>query len=195
MATLWISRRECEEGTLPCRCLKCGRRATGFVEQDFFGTLFWTSPVSFLISLLGGWESARLHVPICETHRDYWHNRRLILGAAFLAGLLCCGLAVIAWFLVQSGAGAAFAPGDWLTAVMLFVSSLVTIGLFLIPFGYAGIRALEVHEDSIWLTNVHPDAVHQGDVDAPLGDLLHDGTLSKFDPNRPRWLDRTRRQE
>src|SRR5262249_46465685 len=192
MATLWISRRDCEEGTLPKLCLKCGQPATGNVEQDFFGTLLWSSPFSFLISLMGGWESVRLRAPMCVRHRQYWHRRRLVLSAAYLAGVLCCGLVIGAWRLVRIGAGAPPPPGQALTVLFLAPSFLVADILFILVYGPTGIRALEVHEDGVRLTNVHVDAVHQGDEDSPLGQLLYDGTLSKFQPDRPSWHDKTR---
>src|SRR5262249_4571743 len=88
MATLSISRRDCEEGTLPKVCLKCGQQATGFVEQDFFGTLLWTPRLSFLIWRRGGWESPRLGVPFGGPHRHYWRNRRLMISATSVAGVL-----------------------------------------------------------------------------------------------------------
>jgi hypothetical protein len=190
MATLWISRRDCEEGALPCRCLKCGQKATGFVEQDFFGTQLWTSPVSFLISLMGGWESVRLRVPMCESHRHHWRNRRLMLCGLSIACVVGGGVVFAVCLLLSDDVV------RLLGNAMLVISLLVCFGagifMLLLADGRASIRALEVHEDGVRLTNVHPDAVHQGDKDAPLGQLLHDGTLSKFDPERPRWLDRTR---
>lgn len=82
MATVWLAREDCEAGTLPPLCLRCGRPATDLVERDFSGVLGW---VDLDLGWLGcGWRP-KLRAPMCRRHRGHWRNRRLALWGILLA--------------------------------------------------------------------------------------------------------------
>src|SRR4051794_14988541 len=96
MTTVWLCRRDCEEGRLPRLCLRCGHPTARLVKTNFFGTLLWHQPVTVLLAAIWGWESAVARVPLCDRDRHHWRDRRLILfgsfvgaPAAYAAALVC----------------------------------------------------------------------------------------------------------
>src|SRR5262249_42151567 len=155
VATVWITRRDCEERTLPRLCLQCGRPTALLVEKDVFGTLLWGAPATFFLSIVWGWESAKVRVPMCARHRHHWRNRCLFLLPVFLVGLAAMlGPALYEWVygyvesrLVLNGR----LPLVLFAGVLLFLVS--------VAFGLSGIQAKDVHESRIQLACVSPEFI------------------------------------
>jgi hypothetical protein len=195
MATVWLCRRDWMEGALPRRCVRCGGRATETVEMDFFGTLLWGKPATYLMGLAWGREAdATARVPTCDRHRLHWARRRWIILAAvaLVLAALACVTAHLAFF-DEDG----FADARAINAYLLMAISPTGAFLFVLYFAYciAGVRAVEVHEDGIRLTNVHESFRDACERQALLGDVDVEGALSAS-PFRPRGdADVTRRRE
>src|SRR4051794_22966396 len=160
MATVWIFRRHCEEGTLPQLCLRCGRPTPLLVEKDVFGTLLWSAPVTFFLSIVWGWESAKVRVPMCRRHRHHWRNRRLFLLPVLLVGIavmgFCVAVEAIEGYVVAHTILNGRLPLVNLGGVLLFLVS--------VAFGLSGIQAKDVHESRVHLACVSPAFIHAYEV-------------------------------
>src|SRR5438093_10789848 len=100
MATVWLARPDCEEGTLPRICVRCGRPATRLVEKDLGWTLVWASPIRFFIG--GERSSVPVLVPTCDAHHHHWRDRQRPLNPAWLVWLAVGG--PLAFLVLRPGA-------------------------------------------------------------------------------------------
>jgi hypothetical protein len=156
MATVWIIQRHCEEGTLPQLCLRCGAPTTLLVEKDVFGTLLFGAPATFFLSIVWGWESAKIRVPMCRRHRHHWRNRRLFLLPVFLASVavmgFCVGVETIEGYVTAHTILDGRLPLVFFGGVLLFLVS--------VAFGLSGIQAKDVHESRVQLACISPAFIH-----------------------------------
>jgi hypothetical protein len=186
VTAVWLSRRDCEEGTLPRMCLRCGRPTEELVEKDFAGTLLWSAPTSYLLAAVWGWESAKFRVPLCREHRHHWRARCLILLAGFVGLPASFGVFLLVWLAFTQGE--CFELLGWVLALLVHIVP----SLLIVTVGYAmtGIHATEIHEDGIRLEGVSYDFLCA--CKAQLYQRADDieGPLSKFRNDQPRRTDR-----
>jgi hypothetical protein len=183
MAQVWLSRRDCAEGALPALCLKCGRPATECVERDLAGTLLWCDPVTYLLSVIWGGQSAPVRVPLCLRHRHYWRRRRLDLLMACLLTLLPL-FAVLIWcWAASEGDFDVDEPLSLLTVMVCMV--FTALFCFVLVYSTSGIRVKEIAEDGILLFGVSLKFAHTYEGEHFLGGIDVDEALDKYG-RRPR---------
>jgi hypothetical protein len=182
MAQVWLSRRDCAEGTLPALCLKCGAPASECVEKELAGTLLWGAPLTWLLSAIWGGQSAKLRMPMCPKHRTYWQRRRLILVLGFVVAALSF-LAAPAWSWLVSGD--AFGEDELTSSLQLGGFAVSTLFLCLLVYVTTGIRAKEIHEDGVLLFGVSLKFAHTYEGEYFLGGIDVDEALDKY-ARRPR---------
>jgi hypothetical protein len=186
MAQVWLSRRDCAEGTLPALCLKCGAPASECVEKELAGTLLWGAPLTWLLSAIWDGQSAKLRVPMCAKHRDYWRQRRLILSVGSVVMLLSV-LAVPVWFWLAGVKLDLDGPAPDREAAVVNTAALLFSALFLfvLVYGTSGIRVKEIHEDGVLLFGVSLKFAHVYEGEHFLGGIDVDEALDKYG-RRPR---------
>jgi hypothetical protein len=176
MTTVWLCRRDCEEGKLPRLCLRCGHPTARLVKAEFFGTLLWRQPVTVLLAAIWGWESAVARVPLCDRHRHHWRDRRLILLGSFVGAPAAYAAAVVC---------AAYWMGEPAIALAVLLSLplqvvLITAG----GYAFTGIRATEVHENGVRLTGVNHAFACACQVNSQPGPIDLRAALAKYPPGR-----------
>jgi len=175
MATVWLHRRDCEEGTLPRVCMRCGRPATGLVEKDLAGTLVWANPIGFFL----GQErsSVRVLAPTCDAHRHHWRNRRwAMLGAAAVA--VVAGGGVVALGLSPGLSGTPGMGEQWLLLALGYFLLIVLLGGLLAT----GIQATVIREWGVRLFGVSREFARLYEIESGLRGVDLDALLAR----RPR---------
>jgi hypothetical protein len=167
MARLRLGRYEVEEYPLPLRCAKCGGKPAEPQRRRFS----WHPSGLALLILLGVigiilyvvFSSAltkrmTVPLPLCETHRNYWRNRSILLYGGLLAVLVLGSLAFVVAGVVYSmeGESGAFLIAALGTGALFFV--------WLFPAAFiltGGIQATEITERSITLVGLSAELVEE----------------------------------
>ena len=157
MARITLTREEYTSGELPPVCVVCGEYAPDHQETDFdtchHAVVFWAVSMPWactfvvpvvVVVLMTLSRNFATQLPICDSHRSYFFNRRLI----------ALGLAASTWAYPMFAWGVRsefllFGAGfQWLVVpVVLFVLSKCEVR------GKCG------HETDLILVGVHPDFV------------------------------------
>jgi len=159
MAQVLLDRSECDrDGKLPPVCLKCGAGADCDVERRFSWCPSWVV-VFILLGVLGLLllivltivltKRMRVYVPLCEEHRGYFRQRKLISNLILLAGLgaLASGIGVAIAF---SGPG-----NDWAIAFGFGGFGVLVVALIVAAvFTSQGVRATEITDYEVRLSGV-----------------------------------------
>jgi hypothetical protein len=169
MASVTLSRKECEEGELPSICMRCGEPAMLIKKKLFtwmpawvmlllvfgavcFGTAFpKASPVALiLIPVLR--KKMRVPVPLCERHRNHWLPLQgMVLFGGI--GVLLLFFSTFAFFIVALGHNeriSQLVERFWFGTfvfliIMVFSGAILQTRL---------IRPTKINSQSITLTNV-----------------------------------------
>ena len=176
LAELRLHVRETGRRHLPDLCMISGDPATASVAVRFYWPPLWLMPVFFIhpiIHVLSGsmLRSMTVEVPVSDSNRSYFSRRkRRSWLSAFVAALVgvavCAGLFQTRWKVKD----------DLTTAVALTVCAVGCVwGMFFLIYTLSGLRATNVSDRWITLTNVHPDFV------AAFEDMYED---SEDDPDR-----------
>jgi hypothetical protein len=144
MAQVWLSRRDCAEGTLPPLCLKCGRPATECVAKELAGTLLWAAPLAWLRARWGG-QSAKLRVPMCRKHREYWQRRWWGLCVAVVGLPLYSAVLACLWLVEKQ-------EDEVLLVLCVTPPTLALVVVWIVAL--SGIRAKEIDDDGVLLLGV-----------------------------------------
>jgi hypothetical protein len=155
MAKIRISRPEAGGEQFPRLCMRCGRPADVDVPQTFHWKPSWIIVLLFfglwpyfLLTMLMR-KSMRVVAPMCRDHAGHWRNRALYYW-----------FGILFWIVYLVGVGTVvdslpietqrvFVFGGLLAAIIWLVSVPI--------YSNSGIKASEINERSIILTNVHKD--------------------------------------
>jgi len=94
MAEVTLGILEAEEGLLPPVCIRCGRPAAVYRpvrlawSPEWVHLLLIATFVPFVILALLSRKRTQLNAPFCDTHRNYWRNRRILTTIAFMIPFL-----------------------------------------------------------------------------------------------------------
>jgi hypothetical protein len=159
MAQIRLHREEVGREQLPAVCMRCGQPATVYKYRTFS----WYPPWVLLLLLVGLLPAAivamiltkRMYVsiPLCESHKNHWLVRTLlILGSlALVVVLIVCAVIVVSVISDQMGRKGDDAVGFvCLGGAVLFVLWLVLIGIM----QSTAIRPTEITDDTITLSGV-----------------------------------------
>jgi hypothetical protein len=153
MADIKLGRFEIAEYELPDVCLKCGTRARQRLFHTFTFTPGWVyaflvlGPIGIIVMRVlinSVRQEFTVGVPMCESHRNHWFWRNLILV-----------LLVVAFVVTFVGGG--FLAGELDEPVaffVTFVSAIFSVILAVILVQRTAIRAREITQQSITLTGV-----------------------------------------
>ena len=112
-------------------------------------------PSTFFLSIVWGWENAKVRVPMCRRHRHHWRNRQLFLLPVFLVGIALMG------FCVAVEAIEGYVASHTMLNGRLPLVNLGGVLLFLVSvaFGLSGIQAKDVHESRVQLACISPEFI------------------------------------
>jgi hypothetical protein len=91
MASIYLSRREAEEGDLPDVCMRCGAPATESKRRRFTSHPLWVYvllPFGYLPYVIVAavlTEKIRCCTLFCPRHKNHWRVRTLIIWGSFVA--------------------------------------------------------------------------------------------------------------
>ena len=133
MASITLDRDECGEGFLPPVCVRCGEAAPNSQKQTFhwFPPLIYlllipvcTLPLYIILVIILR-KSRTVLLPVCNTHRGLWMQRRLLTGLGIF--LMIVGVyATLGVFLIRAAHDpAGNASLLWFTAVSSFVHAAI----------------------------------------------------------------------
>lgn len=152
MARIKFVGRETRRGALPMVCLVCGEDAVARLRRRFTWHPAWVYafiftgllPYWIVVQIIG--KDRAIDLPMCRWHRHYWLIRFGILMASLVAILIFnFVLAIIAASLNWEG---------W----VCWPFWLMLLGWFAEIFAlqFMGLRAVEITDNSITLTNISP---------------------------------------
>jgi hypothetical protein len=165
MASIRLGRYEVEKYELPPVCARCGRKAAVSLPKRFAWSPPWLA-LLILIGLLGIalyvilalclTKRMTVPLPLCERHRNYWRNRKILIYGGLAAMVLLAAFAITLGAVLDS---------KGITEDCLLVTLLSTGGLFLLWLISAAvlqsvsIRPNEITDGSITLVGLSEDFV------------------------------------
>ncbi|HVK11588.1 MAG TPA: hypothetical protein VM597_22645 [Gemmataceae bacterium] len=167
MATVTLTRFECERGLLPDVCMFCGVPAT-VRRRKTFGATGWFTTTKMV-----------LRVPACDRHANYWVRQAVILVGTFL---VVAALGFLASVLEELGH-----PRGTLSviaAVVLLFGWLVLLGVYL----SIGVRPTELTDAFVRLTDVHVAFIEALEAERsfdPRDQAAHGDERDDYDEIRP----------
>jgi hypothetical protein len=168
MAQVRLGRFEVEKGKLPLVCMFCGADASLMKRRSFAWhprwayILLFAGLLPFVIAAMMLTKRMRVEIPLCQTHKNHWFIRGVIIWVSFLGmvGLTAAWLALL--FVLDESVF----KGD--KRFRDLFGGLVCGGLLFFPLAWlisipiiqnTGIHATEITDRSITLTRVSPTFV------------------------------------
>jgi len=139
--------------------MRCGKPADGHVRQNFAWMPPWVNILIFvglapwLVVALILRKTMRVNAPMCSRHRGHWLTRKLFIGLGLLfwialaVGLIAFGDRLPKEVVTPLMAFGLFGSLFWLITALLLVRG--------------AIRATEITDDRIELSNVHKEFAHE----------------------------------
>lgn len=158
MPKVYLSRYEVKERTLPDVCMRCDAQALEVRAKTLAWCPSWVGvliifglvPYAIVASILT--RRMTVHAPFCEQHRNHWLWRNWFIGGGIVL-LLLFGIAAIALLSASTQPGRRENPLGGVVCVGVAFLGLCWLIAAAIVQNQA-IRATEITEDSITLTNV-----------------------------------------
>jgi hypothetical protein len=149
--TCFISASKAQD--LPNVCICCGAEAVTTYEKTFRWSPGSSKFFTFLLACLsvirfGSGTSIAVRVPFCRSHKGYWTRRILLL----LAGVVPFVIAGLLGAFDEQRMRREEVEPRLLVLPFLFLGWLIT----LVVVNYLSIRATEINERGVTLTNVAP---------------------------------------
>jgi hypothetical protein len=157
MATVWLRRREWQDGDVPDVCMKCGRYAPDRVRK----TLTWVPRWVFLLILVNLLvllvvafavrQTRQARLPLCDGHKNDWGWRNAFGLWSFLA---LAAVALVGLGLVLALAEEADLEDALFGWVGFLLGGLLFWFIAFVIVNSGAVRAMEFTMRSIRLTNV-----------------------------------------
>jgi hypothetical protein len=157
MARVTFVGRAMGRGALPKVCMICGDDAKARLRKRFTWhppwvyLLIFTGLLPYAIGALILSKNQAVDLPMCARHRHYWTIRLGIIFASFAAILLLSfGLIAVA---------ASQDWGGWVCSLVIFFFVAWIVEILVLQL--LGLRACEITDNSITLTNISPIFVEE----------------------------------
>jgi hypothetical protein len=162
MATVRLSHYECRKDLFPDVCTWCGEPASKVTYRNFswypqwIVLLFLISPLIMLIVAVIMTKRMAAHLPFCEQHRNHWGSRNFWSWMGFI-GLVVAIATCIGTFQNLDPQQ----QDDLIAPIALGCIGLGLAWLIaLVIVNQKAIRAVEITETRLAITNVHPEFIN-----------------------------------
>ena len=177
MATVTLSRHECDNDLLPKVCAECGTLAVGTLAMNFSWTPRWANWVFFVWFFM--MKTMLVRMPFCDVHRRVRRRRNLWFIVLFFAIIASMALSCYCVALSPASINVVLAACALAVTVALFWAWIIIV----IVVARHDIKATHITDRSLTLDRVHEafaaavlEARDRGDPDAHrrFGDLRDD---------------------
>jgi hypothetical protein len=160
MAQVTIGVLEAQDGHFPPVCIRCGQPAAVYKSTrltwrpELVHVLLLATFVPFVLFALLSRKRMQIKAPFCDAHRNYWLNRRILRGIAFVVPLI--GLGAVLFLL-----GLSELPERLQSAWgLLWIVSVAWLVLFA-ALRFTAIRPTRIDDESMDLRGASPEFVER----------------------------------